>query len=313
VRYRTFGQTGFDLSTVSMGCNRLGDPGVDPAQWPPIVERAIDLGVNFFDTSISYNQGRSEQIVGDVTSRRDVRIYLGTKVGFDIDFERGREFQVKEYSAARVRRDVEGSLRRLRRNTIDAYLLHSPTVEVLRSGDWLEALTKLRRDGKVRFWGISTDDHASGLEAIRQGAQVLQVEYDLLDPTAEDALLPAAQAENVAVMVRTPLARGLLTGKFAPGQPIPPEQQWRRPRGDRLELRLGRIEQLRFLERPGQTLAQAALRFVLAHPAVHCAVPGARTVEQLEANVPAADADLTPEELARVRELHVRWRAEGRW
>ena len=114
-------------------------------------------------------------------------------------------------------------------------------------------------------------------------------------------------------MVRTPLARGLLTGKFPPGQPIPPEQQWRRPRGERLELRLSRIEQLRFLERPGQTLAQAALRFVLAHPAVHCAVPGARTVEQLEANVPAADGDLTSEELARVRELHQRWRAEGRW
>jgi len=313
VRYRTFGQTGFDLSTVSMGCNRIGDPGVDPDRWPPIVERAIDLGVNFFDTPISYNQGRSEQIVGDVTSRRAMRIYLGTKVGFDIDFERGREFQIKEYSAARILRDVEGSLKRLRRNTIDLYLLHSPSVEVLRTGDWLEALTKLRRDGKLRFWGISTEDHASGLEAIRQGAQVLQVEYDLLDPSAEDELLPAAGPENVGVMVRTPLARGLLTGKFPPGQPIPPEQQWRRPRGERLELRLSRIEQLRFLERPGQTLAQAALRFVLAHPAVHCAVPGARTVEQLEANVPAADGDLTSEELARVRELHRRWRAEGRW
>jgi aryl-alcohol dehydrogenase-like predicted oxidoreductase len=296
-----------------MGCNRLGDPGVDPAQWPPIVERALDLGVNFFDTSISYNQGRSEQIVGEVTCRRDARIYLGTKVGFDIDFERGRDFQVRDYSAARIVQDVEGSLRRLHRNTIDVYLLHSPSVEVLRGGDWLEALTTLRRDGKIRFWGISTDDHASGLEAIGQGAQVLQVEYDLLDPTAEDALLPAAQARNVAVMVRTPLARGLLTGKFAHGQPIPPEQQWRRPRGDRLELRLSRIEQLRFLERPGQTLGQAALRFVLAHPAVHIAVPGARTVEQLEANVPAADADLTPDELARVRELHGQWRAEGRW
>jgi myo-inositol catabolism protein IolS len=313
VRYRTFGQTGLDFSTVSMGCNRLGDPGVDPAQWPPIVERAIDLGVNFFDTSISYNQGRSEQIVGDVTSRRDLRIYLGTKVGFDIDFERGREFQIKEYGAASILRDVEGSLRRLRRNTLDLYLLHSPSVEVLRGGDWLEALTRLRRDGKVRFWGISTDDHASGLEAIRQGAQVLQVEYDLLDPTAEDELLPAALAANVGVMVRTPLARGLLTGKFPPGQPIPPEQQWRRPRGERLELRLSRIEQLRFLERPGQTLAQAALRFVLAHEAVHCAVPGARTVEQLEANVPAADADLTADELAGVRALHAGWRAEGRW
>jgi aryl-alcohol dehydrogenase-like predicted oxidoreductase len=113
--------------------------------------------------------------------------------------------------------------------------------------------------------------------------------------------------------VRTPLARGLLTGKFAAGKPIPAEQQWRRPRGDQLQLRLARVEQLRFLEREGQTLAQAALRFVLAHPAVHCAVPGARTIGQVEANVPAADGELTPFELGRIRELHAQWREEGRW
>ena len=88
-------------------------------------------------------------------------------------------------------------------------------------------------------------------------------------------------------MIRTPLARGLLSGKFPAGQAIPPEQQWRRPTGDRLQLRLQRIEQLRFLERDGQNMAQAALRWLLAQPGVHCVIPGARTVEQLEANIGA--------------------------
>jgi myo-inositol catabolism protein IolS len=125
--------------------------------------------------------------------------------------------------------------------------------------------------------------------------------------------LPLAQAENVGVMVRTPLARGLLTGKFPAGQPIPAEQQWRRPRGEQLERRLRRVEQLRFLERAGQTMAEAAIRFVLAHPAVHCAIPGARTVEQLEANAGAADGELTVEELGRVKALHAEWRREGAW
>jgi aryl-alcohol dehydrogenase-like predicted oxidoreductase len=106
------------------------------------------------------------------------------------------------------------------------------------------------------------------------------------------------------------LARGLLTGKFKVGEPIAPEQQWRRPAGQKLQTRLRRVEQLRFLERPGQTLAQAALRYVLAHPAVHCVVPGARTRDQLEDNVPAADADLTPAELARIKQLQAEWRAE---
>ncbi len=114
-------------------------------------------------------------------------------------------------------------------------------------------------------------------------------------------------------MVRTPLARGLLTGKFAPGQPLAPDQQWRRPRGDQLLLRLARIEALRFLERPGQTLGQAALRFVVSHPGVHCAAPGARTIEQLDANCAAAGGALTEDELARIKDLQAQWRREGLW
>src|ERR1700716_1644075 len=98
MRYRTFGRTGLNLSTVSMGTNRLGDPGVDPSAWPPIVERAFQLGVNFFDTSISYNQGRSEAILGEVTSRHPDPSVISTKVGFDIDFEASQGGQTRDYS-----------------------------------------------------------------------------------------------------------------------------------------------------------------------------------------------------------------------
>src|SRR5207237_8535703 len=114
----------------------------------------------------------------------------------------------------------------------------------------------------------------------------------LLNPTAEDELLPLALRHNVGIMARTPLARGLLTGKFKAGEPIPADQHWRRPRGDQLQLRLERIGRLRFLARPGQSLGQAALGFVLAHPAVHCVVPGARSLEQLESDVPASGTEL---------------------
>jgi aryl-alcohol dehydrogenase-like predicted oxidoreductase len=193
------------------------------------------------------------------------------------------------------------------------YMLHIPTIRDLETTDWAAAIDTLKAQGKVRWFGISTSDHASGMWSIEHGADLVQIEYDLLNPTAADELLPLAAQHNVGIMARTSLARGLLTGKFKAGEAIPPEQRWRRPKGDQLQLRLERIEQLRFLDRPGQTLGQAALRFVLAHPAVHCVVPGARTVEQLEANVPAADADLSPDELSRVKQLHAAWRAEGRW
>ncbi len=308
MRYATFGRTGLTVSRLSMGCNRLGDPGVDPAQWPPIVRKALDLGITFFDSSENYNEGRSEEILGDVTSSDPRPVVIATKGGFST----GANI-VRDFSAAGITRAARSSLQRLRRDTVEMYMLHSPSVAQLENDTWPEAVETLKSEGTIRYFGISTSDHASGVKAIEMGADLLQIEYDLLDPTAEDALLPLAQKHDVGIMIRTPLARGLLTGKFRAGEAIPPEQQWRRPTGDRLQLRLQRIEQLRFLERDGQNMAQAACRWLLAQPGVHCVIPGARTVEQLEANIGAVDGDLTDEELARVKSLHQGWRAEGRW
>jgi myo-inositol catabolism protein IolS len=310
MRYTTFGRTGLSVSRLSMGCNRLGDPDADPAQWPPIVRRALDLGVTFFDTSNSYNQGRSEEVLGEVTADDPRPTVIATKGGVPVETN---DYANREFSAPTILAAVEDSLKRLRRDSIDLYMLHSPTVRQLETQSWAEAIDKLKAAGKLRYFGISTDDHASGIWAIEHGADFLQIEYDLLEPTAEDALLPLAVKHDVGIMIRTPLARGLLSGKFRVGEAIPAEQQWRRPTGDRLQLRLQRVEQLRFLERDGQNLAQAALRWLLAQPGVHCVIPGARTVEQLEANIGAVDGDITTAELARVKELHASWRAEGRW
>jgi myo-inositol catabolism protein IolS len=310
MRYTTFGRTGLEVSRLSMGCNRLGDPGEDPAQWPPIVRRALDLSVTFFDTSNSYNQGRSEAILGEVTSATSAPTVIATKGGVPVE---SNDYPKREFSADTILAAAEDSRRRLRRDKIDLYMLHSPTVAQLETESWAEAIETLKAEGKIGAFGISTDDHASGIAAIERGAELLQIEYHLLDPSAEDELLPLARQRDVGIMVRVPLARGLLSGKFTAGQPLPPEQQWRRPKGDQLQLRLRRIEQLRFLEREGQTLAQAALRWLLNQPGVHCVIPGARTVAQLEANVGAIDGDLTADELGRVRELQQEWRSEGRW
>ncbi len=309
MRYTTFGRTGPRVSRLSMGCNRLGDPGEDPTQWPPIVRKALDLGVTFFDTSNSYNQGRSEAILGEVTGAHPAPTVIATKGGVPVETN---DFANRDFSAGTILAAAEESLRRLRRDSIDLYMLHSPSVAQLDTHTWAEAVDTLKAQGKIRAFGISTHDHASGIRALERGADFLQIEYHVLDPSAEDELLPLAQQHGAGIMVRMPLARGLLSGKFPMGQPLPPEQQWRRPTGDLLQLRLKRIEQLRFLEREGQTLAQAALRWALSHPAVQCVIPGARTVAQLEANVGAIDGDLTPDELARIRQLQQQWRASGR-
>src|SRR5262245_40699294 len=308
MRYATFGRTGLSVSRLSMGCNRLGDPGVDPGLWPPVVQQALGLGITFFDSSENYNEGRSEAVLGDVISSHNGPTVVATKGGFSTNID-----IVRDYSETSITQAARGSLKRLRRDSIEMYMLHSPTVAQLENDTWPNAIETLKSEGTIQYFGVSTSDHASGIKAIELGADLLQIEYDLLDPSAEDELLPLAQKQNVGIMIRTPLARGLLTGKFMAGEAIPPDQQWRRPTGDRLQLRLKRIEQLRFLERGGQTLAQAALRWLLAQPGVHCIIPGARTVEQLESNVKAIDGDLTAEELSRVKALHQEWRADGRW
>jgi myo-inositol catabolism protein IolS len=308
MRYTTFGRTGLAVSRLSMGCNRLGDPGVDPSQWPPIVQKALDLGITFFDSSENYNEGRSEAIIGEVTSKSSVPVVVATKGGFSA----GANI-VRDFSEESITRAGRGSLKRLQRETIELYMLHSPSVASMENDTWPKAIETLKSEGTIRYFGISTSSHESGIKAIEMGADFLQIEYDLLDPSAEDEVLPLAIKHDIGIMIRTPLARGLLSGKFRAGQAIPAEQQWRRPTGDRLQLRLKRIEQLRFLEREGQTLAQAALRWLLAQPGVHCVIPGARTVEQLETNVGAIDGDLTDDEFARVKGLHQEWRAEGRW
>jgi aryl-alcohol dehydrogenase-like predicted oxidoreductase len=310
MRYTTFGRTGLDVSRLSMGCNRLGDPGVDPAQWPPIVRRALELGVTFFDTSNSYNQGRSEEVVGEATASWPTPTVIATKGGVPVITN---DFANRDFNEENIYQAALDSRARLKRDSIDLYMLHSPTVSDLETKTWPKAVERLKADGVISWFGISTSNHESGVWAIEHGADFLQIEYDMLDPTAEDALLPLAIKHNIGIMTRTPLARGLLSGKFRAGEAIPAEQQWRRPTGDRLQLRLARVEQLRFLERDGQNMAQAALRWLLAQDGVHCVIPGARTVEQLEANIGAVDGDITAEELARVKQLQAEWRAEGRW
>src|SRR5205085_2600258 len=149
---------------------------------------------------------RSEAVLGEVTSRHTEPTFISTKVGFHIDFELGGDHVKRDFSAKAILYDVQGQLQRLRRDSIDIYMLHSPSVRDLETWDWATAIDTLRAQGLVRWFGISTSDHASGIWAIEHGADVLQIEYDLLNPTAEDALLPLAARHNVGIMVRTPLA-----------------------------------------------------------------------------------------------------------
>ncbi len=209
-----------------MGCNRLGEDGQPDEHWVRLVRHAADLGVNIFDTSESYNWGHSEEMLGlalgDHTAGARDDVLVATKMS------RVRKTNAKDFSAARMMDTVEGSLRRLRRECIDLYQLHSPSREDMERYDWAEGLARLKRQGKIRHGGVAVNSAADGMWLIKQGlatggglVEVMQITYNLFETEVEDELLDLARERGVGLLCRMPLARGILTGKFKPGEEVP--------------------------------------------------------------------------------------------
>ncbi len=299
--YRPLGNTGVHVSEIALGCNRLGEPAMPDSHWVALVQQAVAMGVTLFDSSESYGWGRSEEMLGQALGNRD-GVLVATKVS------RVRESNAKDFSAARIMQQAEDSLRRLQRERIDIYQLHSPSLADLQRFDWPEAMTRLRDQGKIRFIGVSVNDAASGQWLIEQGlAQVLQVAYNLLEPEVGNTLFPLAEAAGVGILVRVPMAQGILTGKFQPGQPVA-EGHRAHLAGAKMERLIADAEQYRALA--AQTdlpLGHFALRYAISHPAVSAVIPGARTVEQLEQNVAASNGvGLSAAELAAVAAIQAR-------
>lgn len=307
MRYRRLGKTGWNVSAVSMGCWGIG------GQWGPVAEdeairtihTALDLGVNLFDTADAYGLGVSEELVGKaLKGRHDV--YVATKVG---NFARRLGHPLSYETPYHVYLCCDASLGRMKRDTIDLYQCHignlaDPTV-------FLEAFERLVEQGKIRHYAISTDS-VEVLERFNRDGKcaACQLNYSLLNRRAERELLPYCERNDIGTIVRGPLAQGVLTGKFTRETTFDDSVRagWNEGAAhERFLSQLERAEQLRFLEKPGRTMAQAALQFVLANPAVTCPIPGAKNIRQITDNSTAADGELAPEELARAREVTASW------
>lgn len=302
MHYRQLGKHEAQVSEISLGCNRLGEAQSPDAHWIDLVRQAVDLGINLFDTSESYGWGRSEEILGQAIGNRS-ELLIASKVS------RVRESNAKDLSEARVIAQAEASLRRLQRDTIDIYQLHSPSLADMQQFDWPEAMTQLKAQGKIRFSGVSINDVASGEWLIEQGlADVLQIEYSMVQPAVGEALFPLAAEAGVGILVRMPMARGILTGKFQPGQAVSKENR-ASLLGDKVDAYVDQAAAFaRVMPDDGWTLGQFALRYAITPLAVSAAIPGARNREQLLQNVTASDgAGLSAEEQAGVAIVQARW------
>jgi aryl-alcohol dehydrogenase-like predicted oxidoreductase len=288
-----------EVSVVGLGTWQFGEPGwgwgkeLDYDGAARIVQRALELGINFFDTAPLYGNGRSEEILGEVLGERRHDVVVTTKVAPPLE-------------PGRVKWAAERSLHRLALDSVELYQLHAPdnAVPIART---MEALRELMDSGQVRQVGVSN----FGLNQWQRGEAALgrpvisnQVEYHLLERRYGESLLPHARQHGRVVIAYSPLAQGLLTGKYGRGN-IPEDLRARYGIFNRRSLRRAPaiVDSLKELgQHHGATPAQVALAWLLKDPQV-VVIPGARSVEQLEANAAAADLALSPEEVRRLDQV----------
>jgi aryl-alcohol dehydrogenase-like predicted oxidoreductase len=227
--YRQLGKTGLEISVLGYGAWGIGGTmwiGADDDESLRALRRAIELGDNFIDTAHGYGKGHSEQLVGQVLRDASETVYVATKIPpKNRIWPAPAGVSVEEtYPADWIVRCTEESLERLGVETIDVQQFHVWSDEWVGRGDWLEAIEQLKRDGKIRFFGVSINDHqpTNAVRLVESGhVDTVQVIYNIFDQSPEDELFPAVQAANVGVIVRVPFDEGSLTGRIRPDTEFP--------------------------------------------------------------------------------------------
>jgi aryl-alcohol dehydrogenase-like predicted oxidoreductase len=281
-------------------------PGDDRASLEAI-EAALDAGVTFFDTADQYGDGHSEELLGQAMTGRRERFVVATKIGWNGYDERTRTTQYD--TVDKLVAGVEGSLRRLNTDRVEAIQCHIDHLEP-NTDVFIEGFRKLEEQEKVGAWGVSTSD-LSLLERFNAegDCDLLQIDYSILNRTAEAEILPYCLENGIGVIVRGPLAMGMLAGKYSATQTFPKDdfrRAWIEDPAQNAHFRkdLEVVAALRAGVPDDQTMSQFALRFVRSHPAVSTVIPGARDRAQSEANASAGELPLlSPEEQEAVDRL----------
>jgi aryl-alcohol dehydrogenase-like predicted oxidoreductase len=308
LKFRALGKTGFKVSEVGFGAWAIGGNEHGNSYGPTnddeslaAIERALELGCNFFDTADVYGHGHSEELLGKALKKRRDSVFIATKVGGDFYHDPPR----MNFAADYVRFALEKSCERLHTDRVDLYQLHNPPNELLRTGKVFEVFEKLKEEEKIGHYGISIHDPREGVLAMKQGKPAaIQVVFNILRQDAKHQLFQACRENNVGIIAREPLSNGFLTGRLSPDSVFDRgDIRYNFPRGYIHNLS-NAAKQLAFLETNTRTLAQAAIRFVLDDREVATVIPGAKTVRQASENLATSElSPLTGEELVRIRLL----------
>ena len=306
MEYRRLGNSGVKISEISLGGNVFGK-WADEQTSMAVINHALDMGINYIDTADMYGQGHSEELVGKALKSKRAQVIIATKFGWVIG-DGPNEGGASRYY---IMKAVDASLRRLQTDYIDLYQIHlpDPTTPI---EETLRALDDLVRAGKARYIGCSNFAAWQLCEALwtskvnnLQSFVTVQPRYNLLERQIETELVPCCQAYNIGVIPWGPLVGGFLTGKYRKGQEAPTGARLSQPYPlyDNIftEANWNKLTKLEtFATEHGHTVGELAITWLLAKPWISTVIAGARKIEQVSANVTAAEWKLTAEEVAEV-------------
>ncbi len=327
MKYRELGRTGWRVSTISFGAWAIGGTWgtVSDDDSLSALHRALDAGVNFFDTADVYGDGRSERLLARLRRERREAFYIATKAGRRLDPHTADGYNERNLAAF-----VDRSLKNLETEAIDLLQLHCPPTDVYYRPEVFGWLDELVRAGKIRHYGVSVEKVEEALKAIEYpGVQSVQIIFNIFRQRPADLFLGEARRRRVGILARLPLSSGMLTGKFRPDSTFARDDHRSFNRNgeafDRGEtfsgldfsVGLKAVEALRPLAPPNASLSQLALRWILMFPEITCAIPGAKRPDQVEENVRAADlpalSDATMKGIRAIYDRFVRNEVHQRW
>jgi aryl-alcohol dehydrogenase-like predicted oxidoreductase len=314
MKFRRFGGIGWEVSEIGYGMwGMAGWTGSEDDQSLRSLQKAIDLGCNFFDTAWAYGDGHSERLLSQIIRRNPgERLYTATKIPpKNRRWPSQREFTLDDcYPSNYIEEYVHLSLENIGVETIDLIQFHTWEDSWLEDDRWAKKLEDLRRGGKIQAVGISINrwEPWNGVKTVRSGLiDAVQVIYNIFDQNPEDELFPACREMDVAVIARVPFDEGTLTGKLTLDSKWP-EGDWRNTYfvPENLKSSLEHAELLKPVIPPGMSMPEMALRFILNNPDVSTIIPGMRKLEHVESNIAASDAGVLPVALHATLKDH-RW------
>ena len=313
---RILGKTGFEISEISLGTWQVGGKWGDKfnhANADRILNTAVDHGVNFIDTADVYGDGESEKAVGRLIHSRSERIIVATKCGRKLN-----PHVDEAYQPAVLRKFVEDSLKSMNLATLDLIQLHCPPTETFYRPEVFELFNDLKKEGKILNMGVSVEKVEEALKGIEyDNVTTIQIIFNMFRQRPASDFFQAAAKKNVGIIVRVPLASGLLTGKFTPSTVFNPDDHRAFNRhGEAFDKGetfagidylkgLNAVEEIKKLFPADSTLATVALKWILMFPEVSCIIPGASRPEQILSNLKASELpDLSKDQMEGIKQIY---------